>query len=336
MINPISLSQINEKIDSLFSDYSVESPGAAVMVIKNGNIILNKGYGLADLENKTYVNSSTNFRLASVTKQFTASAILILVEREKLNLNDKLSDIFEDFPLYGERITIKNLLNHTSGLIDYEDLIPDSATVQVKDKDVLKMMMELDSVYFEPGSKFRYSNTGYALLAMTVEKISGLSFGKFLQENIFDPLDMENTISHEEGITIVNSRAYGYSRKDDIFFKDDQSITSAVLGDGGIYSSTEDIFKWDQSLYTGKILKKETIAKVFERGTLINGELFDYGFGWHRKIYLDKEIVYHTGSTRGFRTVIYRIPSEELTVIILTNRNEGDTEGLAEKIIELL
>ena len=170
---------------------------------------------------------------------------------------------------------------------------------------------------------------------MIIEKISGEPFAKFLHDNIFLPLGMKNTIAYQKEISKVKYRAYGYSRKDSCFIRDDQSITSAVLGDGGVYSSVKDLFKWDQSLYSGKILPEEMIKKSFTRGVLNNGEKIDYGFGWHLKKFIGHEIVYHTGITRGFRNVIYRIPGLKFTVILLTNRNEGDSESLAEKIVSI-
>lgn len=143
---------------------------------------------------------------------------------------------------------------------------------------------------------------------------------------------MENTVAYEKGISEVKNRAYGYSKKDSGFIRTDQSLTSAVLGDGGIYTSIDDMYKWDQSLYTEKILPKEFIKLSFTRGTLKNGEKIDYGLGWHLKTYRGHEIVYHTGSTIGFRNIIYRIPDLNFTVLLLTNRDEGDTEKIAEEI----
>ena len=327
---------IQSKVDSLFSDYNKPGyPGAALMIISKGKIFYERGYGFADIENKIHITSQTNFRLASVTKEFTAASILLLIERGELDYDNNLKNIFPGFPDYGKNITIKNLLTHTSGLIDYEDLIPDTVTVQVSDQDVLNMMKQVDSTYFVPGSKYKYSNTGYAILSLVVEKKSGEKFPQFLKENIFEPLGMNNTVAHQEGISVVKNRAYGYERKDSAWIRKDQSVTSAVLGDGGIYSSAADMYKWDQSLYTNKILSDESRQDAMTFATLINGDKIDYGYGWHLKTYLGNEIVFHTGSTQGFRNVIYRIPSKEFTVIILTNRNEGDMENLAEKIVDI-
>jgi CubicO group peptidase (beta-lactamase class C family) len=202
---------LSTRIDSLFSEYRcLNCPGAALFVIKDEKIITRKFYGFADIDKKIKVKSTTNFRLASVTKQFTAAAVLILISENKLSFTDRLTDLFENFPQYGSQIKIENLLNHTSGLIDYEDLIPDSATVQVKDHDVLEILKKQDSLYFEPGTEFRYSNTAYALLALIIERVSGMSFARFLKEKIFTPLEMFNSVAHEEGISVVKERAFGY------------------------------------------------------------------------------------------------------------------------------
>jgi CubicO group peptidase (beta-lactamase class C family) len=326
-----------EKIDVMFQDYNKPGmPGAAVMVVQNGVIIFEKCYGLANVEENLPVTSATNFRLASVTKQFTAMSILIIIDRGQLKLETTLKEIFPEFPDYGKNITVKNLLQHTSGLIDYEDLISDTVTVQVKDKDVLDLIMQTDSTYFQPGSQHRYSNTGYALLALTVEKISCKLFRDFLRDNIFQPLGMDNTIAFENNINEVKNRAYGYSIRDNNVEFTDQSITSAVLGDGGIYSSLNDLYKWDKALYTGKLIDKKYLEESWTRGTTTNGVEFPYGYGWRLEKYHDIEAVYHTGSTKGFRNIIFRMPAENFTIVILTNRDaesEFSTLKFAHQII---
>ena len=324
------------QIDKFFSPYKGEAaPGAAVMVIKNGKPIFKKAYGLANLENKTPVALATNFRLASVTKQFTAMCIMKLVQSGRLGYEHTLQQIFPEFPTYGDNITIRHLLQHTSGLIAYEDLIPDTATVQVRDKDVLRMMMAQDSTYFPPGAQYRYSNSGYAVLAMIVEKVSGKSFAQFLQENIFQPLGMKNTIAHEKGISTVKNRALGYRQEGGQFIFADQSVTSAVLGDGGIYSSVEDLLKWDRALYTEKLVKQEALVAAFAPGVLLDGKALEYGFGWRLDQFNGHRRVMHTGSTSGFRNVIQRYPDDNFTVIILTNRAAPEVAPLAEKLAEL-
>jgi CubicO group peptidase (beta-lactamase class C family) len=323
------------RIDQLFEDYKGQVPGASLLVIKKGNKIFEKSFGLANLAKETAVTPNTNFRLASVTKQFTAMCILQLIEQEKLNLKTNLIQIFRNFPEYGKTITIKHLLQHTSGLIDYEDLIPDTVTIQVLDKDVLEMMKQQDSTYFEPGTEYRYSNSAYAVLSVIIEKISGKTFAKYLKQYIFTPVGMTNTIALEEGISTVNNRAMGYKFENGKFVFKDQSITSAVLGDGGIYSSISDLYKWDQILYSDVLISTETLDLIFSHGILKNGELIDYSFGWYLKNFKGNKCVYHTGSTSGFRNVFFRIPKQKLSVIILTNRAEPDLRNIAEQISEL-
>lgn len=324
-----------EKADQLFAEYSGAQPGAAVLVVKNGAPVFKKAYGLAHLEENIAAETQTNFRLASVTKQFTAMGIMQLVERGVLTYETSLQALFPEFPDYGRGITVRHLLQHTSGLIDYEDLIPDTATVQVLDKDVLAMMMTQDSTYFTPGEKFRYSNSGYAVLAMIVEKLSGKSFATFLQENIFAPLEMTNTIAYEQSVSEVNHRAMGYRMEGGKAVFSDQSLTSAVLGDGGIYSSVEDLFKWDRALYANKLVSAETLSRAFTPGVLNDGTKTEYGFGWFTGEYRGRARARHSGSTCGFRNELQCYPESESAVIILTNRAAPEVEALANQLADL-
>ncbi len=326
---------LTEKIDRLFAGYAGWQPGAAVLVIRNGAPVFKKAYGLANLEANLPVDTQTNFRLASVSKQFTAMCIMLLVERNKLTYETSLQELFPDFPNYGRDITVRQLLQHTSGLIDYEDLIPDTATVQVLDRDVLGMMMAQDSTYFKPGEKFRYSNTAYAILAMIVEKLSGQSFAQFLAQNIFAPVGMKNTIAYEKGVAEVVHRAMGYRVVNGAAIFSDQSLTSAVLGDGGIYSSVEDLFQWDQILYTNQLVSAATLAQAFTPGTLNDGTKTTYGFGWYVEEYRGHQRVRHSGSTCGFRNELQRYPEDQLTVIILTNRAEPEVVELANHVADM-
>ncbi len=324
-------------IDSLMSDYDlINGPGAALVITENGNIIYSRGYGLANLEENIPIISETNFRLASVTKQFTAMCIMILESYEQLSYEQSLTDLFQNFPDYGNDITIRHLLHHTSGLRDYFSLIPNNATQQIHDDDVLNMMREQTTTYFTSGSEYRYSNSGYAVLAMIVEQVSGMSFANFLSENIFIPMNMTGSIAFEDGISMVTSRAYGYSYSGDNYVMNDQSLTSAVLGDGGIYTSIDDLIKWDQGLYTNSILPQDILQEAFTSGTLSNGLETGYGFGWVLDTYKNRTRVGHTGSTRGFRNVYHRYPDEQLSIIILTNRNSGSPKDIANQIAAIL
>jgi CubicO group peptidase (beta-lactamase class C family) len=259
---------------------------------------------------------------------------MMLVECGNSLMNITCNKFFPSSGL-GRNITMRHLLQHTSGLIAYEDLIPDTAMVQVLDKDVLKMMMAQDSAYFLPGAQYRYSNSGYAVLAMAIEKISGKSFAQFLHDNIFKPLGMKNTLAYQKGISTIKHRAMGYRQEGGRFVFSDQSTTSAVLGDGGIYSSVEDLFKWDQALYAEKIVKKSTLDLAFTSGLLTDGKSLDYGFGWRIDQYHNQPRLWHSGSTSGFRNVIQRYPDAHFTVIILSNRAEPEVAPLADKLTDL-
>ena len=324
-------------VDLLFSEYTpLTGPGASVAVIKDGKIFYSNAYGITDLETRTPCNTNTNYRLASVTKQFTAMAVLILVDRGKLTLDRRLTDVLPGAPAYMRNVSIRHLLNHTSGIVDYEDLIPENQTVQVLDKDVLSLLRSIDSVYFLPGARFKYSNSGYSLLALVVESISGQPFAEVLKKNIFAPLGMNHTLAYQQGISTVDNRAYGYSRTDTGFARTDQSVTSAVLGDGGIYSSVDDLFRWDQALYSKSLVHSSLYEQAITPGTLNDGNRTAYGFGWFIESHKQSTWYFHEGSTRGFRNAILRIPDQHFTVIILTNRNEGEPIQIARKIVDLM
>src|SRR5438046_4448133 len=239
------MSQTNEKVvDALFHEFDqADVPGAAVLVIQGGRPILAKGYGLADLEKKIPCTTDTNFRLASLTKQFTAMAVLILAEQEKLSLEDHLPKFFPEFPAYGKTISLDHLLTHTSGLPDYEDHIPDGTVIPLSDRDVLFILRQQSKTDFPPGAQFHYSNSAYALLALIVESVSGKTFPAFVKEKIFNPLGMTNSIVYVAGLSWVSNRAYGYVNGTSGWELSDQSVTSAGLRDGGIYSSVADRFK---------------------------------------------------------------------------------------------
>src|SRR5438445_8042766 len=186
-------------------------------------------------------------------------AVMILAERKKLSFDERLTDFFPEFPEYGRQITVRHLLSHNSGLIDYEDLIPKGTEIPVLDRDVLRLLMQQDKTYFPPGTKYKYSNSAYALLALMVEGRSGSTFAQFLKQNIFCALKMAHTLAYEQGLSVIPNRAYGYSPDGAGFKRTDQSLTSSVLGDGGIYSSVADLRKWDQALYTSKLVSPKML-----------------------------------------------------------------------------
>ncbi|SFH16420.1 serine hydrolase domain-containing protein [Pedobacter insulae] len=336
-----TMAQDFSKIDEILKDYDGSKPGAALAIIRDGKVIYSKGYGLSDLESHQKVTDQSNFRLASVTKQFTAAAILQLIERGKLSLKTKLNDCFDALPSYATTINIRQMLNHTSGILDYDDFIDESEkTAQLADADVLKACRSFSKTYFEPGTTYRYSNTAYVLLGLIIEKYSGMPYSDYLAKHIFKPLKMKNTIAYVKGVNEISHRAYGYGTSQGKWIRKDQSSTSATLGDGGIYSNLKDLTKWDAALYLDKILPKKVWLSAFEQQSLKNGTKIAYGFGWHLKQSSSGQaIVYHTGSTTSFRNVFYRIPEEKLSLILLTNRNtpeETEMTTLAEKILSKL
>lgn len=324
--------EITARIDALMRDYEGQVPGAAVLVVRESVPLVRSSYGLADLEHGTPVTPATNYRLASVTKQFTAAAILLLAEDGRVTLDDGVRKWLPTLPDAAQAVTIRQLLTHTSGLIDYEDVIPESFSGQLKDADVLRLLESQNRTYFTPGTSYRYSNSGYALLALIVERASDLSFAAFLRKRIFMPLGMGNTVAHEDGQSTVVNRAFGYSSSGGAWTGTDQSQTSAVLGDGGIYSSIDDLAKWDAALYDGRLLRPESLRAAFAPATTTDDSGIDYGFGWR----ITGETLWHSGETMGFRNVIVRYPKRRLTVVVLTNRNEPEPYRTALAIAELL
>jgi len=327
---PMSDADAALQVDSLMRSYSGAVPGASVLVLRNGEPVVRRSYGLADLEQHTPASPSTNYRLASVTKQFTAAAILLLNEAGKLQLDDSVRKWLPELPDTAQPVTIRHLLSHTGGLIDYEDFVADDAP-QVHDADVLRLLARQSRTYFKAGSAYRYSNSGYALLALIVEKASGQRFAAFLRDRIFTPLGMQATVAFEDGVSTVASRAYGYTAAVSAWTRTDQSSTSAVLGDGGIYSSIDDLAKWDAALYDDRLLGPKSRELAFTPATHTDNPSVDYAFGWR----ITGETLWHSGETRGFRNVIIRYPERKLTVIVLTNRNDPEPHAIALAIAQL-
>jgi len=315
-------------IDALLAEYAGPAvPGASVIVIENGRVILRRAYGMADLERHVAATPETDYRLASVSKQFTAMAIMLLAREGKVRYDQPVRELLPELPAVAEHVTLRHLLNHTSGLPDYEDLIPDSQTVQVSDHDVLALLARKDTLYFPAGSTYRYSNSGYVLLGLIVERVSGVSFPEFLRARIFAPLGMTASVAHVEGVDTVPHRAYGYSPAAAGFTQTDQSVTSATLGDGGIYTNVDDLVRWDQALYGEGLVDSATLRLAI---------VPPYSFGWFVDTYRNERRWRHTGETSGFRNAIQRFPDRRFTVIVLTNRNGGEPAAIAERIADAL
>jgi CubicO group peptidase (beta-lactamase class C family) len=356
-------SPTDKRVDRVFSRVtSPDAPGLEVLVRKNGSTVFERGYGVRELRTKAKIDAPTNFRLASFTKQFTAMAVLLLVHDGKLRYDETLTEIFPDFPGYGKSITIRNLLNHTSGLPDYEDLMDaaerSKGTIwtpekQIQDAEVLELLKKVKGGKFVPGTSWSYSNSGYVVLGLIVAKVSGKTYGEFLHARIFAPLEMNHTIVFQKGKNEVVNRAFGHSRENSAFKETDQSATSATLGDGGIYSNLEDLRKWDDALRNHTLLNEKEFQPALTPVKLADGsephwpkqpnddnlhpgKPVSYGFGWFLDPYRGRQRMWHAGTTMGFRTVIECFTEGQgLTVIILSNRTDLDPEKLALQLVDL-
>jgi CubicO group peptidase (beta-lactamase class C family) len=348
-----------EQIDSILSrDLQPDAPGLAALVIDHGRILFEKGYGVRELSTRAKIDPQTNFRLASFTKQFTAMAVMLLIQDHKLHYDDRLTVIFPDFPAYGKAITVRHLLTHTSGLPDYETLMEQeekakgpiwSVQHQIQDNEVLSLLEKQSTGKFAPGTSWAYSNSGYVVLGLIIAKVSGMPYREYLQRNIFAPLGMNHSVVYQKGINEVERRAFGHSKEKDTFVQTDQSSTSATLGDGGIYSNVVDLAKWDEALQKHTLLSEEEMApalspvmiaggvqphwpKDTDSDNLSPGNPVLYGYGWFLDPYEGHPRMWHSGSTMGFRTVIQRFPADGLTIVILCNRTDLGVKALAEKI----
>lgn len=348
-------------VDQLIAESfgSGDEPGVAFMVVEDGEVVFQRTRGVANVETGEVITPASNFRLASITKQFTALAVLMLADRGALDLDATLVECFPGFPDFGSRITTRMLIYHTSGLVDYEAEMGESDAEprpledgdrQVVDADVLEITKGTDATYFAPGTEWRYSNTGYALLALLVERASGVSFPQFLQQNIFAPLEMTNSLAYAHDEIEVPNRAYGHSRSDEGWIVTDQSPTSAVLGDGGVYTSLEDLKKWFEFLDGSRILaiSPQAFETYLTPGSFADGSEIviaeppvpsgprlkltshSYGFGWFFGDFEGVPIMHHAGGTMGFRNLLAHDPARRLFVVVLTNRNQADVGFLNE------
>jgi CubicO group peptidase (beta-lactamase class C family) len=336
-------------------------PGLAVLVKKEGTVLFEKGYGLRKIKGRAPITPHTDFRLASVTKQFTAMSVMLLERDGKLRYESTLTEIFPDFPAYGKAITIRHLLTHTSGLPDYEDLMDQeekshgkrwSPAHQIQDEEVLALLEKQTRGKFTPGTSWAYSNSGYVVLGLIVAKASGVSYPEFLKRRIFDPLHMQNTLAYQRGSKEIPRRAFGHSRERGKLILSDQSSTSATLGDGGVYSNLEDLSKWDEALGKHTLLSATKMQAALtpvkladgrephwpaqpDGDNLAPGKPVSYGFGWFLDSYPGHPRMWHSGTTIGFRNVIERFTTDHLTIVILSNRADFDPTALALKIADL-
>jgi CubicO group peptidase (beta-lactamase class C family) len=361
---PAPDSPFEAAIDAIFSrPIKAEEPGLAVLVKKDEKVLFVKGYGVRELGAPAKIDPETNFRLASVTKQFTAMAIMLLVHDGQLHYEDHLNDFFPDFPPYGKEITVRNLLNHTSGLPDYAEIMDKEEKNgapnkwgpehQIQDEQVLALLKAQPVGKFEPGTRWEYSNSGYVVLGLIVESVSRMPYRDFLQRRIFSPLKMNHTVVYQKGINTVTDRAFGHSKENDKLVETDQSPTSATLGDGGVYSNVMDLAKWDEGLEKHKLLSESEMQTALTPVKLADGSEphwprdpqsthsaepppVMYGFGWFLDPYQGHARNYHDGGTMGFRTTIQRFIDEHCTVIVLCNRTDLNPDELSLKVADVL
>jgi CubicO group peptidase (beta-lactamase class C family) len=329
-----SFAQFSEKLDLLFQQQRSDLPGIALQIEQKGKIIYQKTVGLSNEKTGDHINEATNFRMASLSKQFTAMGILLLAKDHKLSLEDPILQYLPELPAdLGKKILIRHLLTHSSGLLDYETLIPTNQTAQIFDSDVLDLLQKKDSTYFEPGTQFRYSNSGFCLLSLIIERVSHQSFSSFIEKNLFMPLQMDGSKVFEPAAPIVH-RAMGYAKDNsgNLVFSD-QSVTSATKGDGGVYTSLKDYIKWIGAIEDNKFLD---LGKVIRQIRFPINAVKDgfYGAGWFD---LDDqpEVFFHSGSTCGFTNFVILLPKEGWSLIYFSNiADNDDTFKAILKIVE--
>jgi CubicO group peptidase (beta-lactamase class C family) len=324
------------RIDSLMSSiYRSDSPGAAIAVINGGRISFKKGYGLADMGSKAPITSATNFNICSMTKQFTAYAILQLQREGKLSLEDRLSRFFPDFaPEVASRVSVRQLLTHSSGIMDHYSFVDRGQYREFWDKDVLAVLRTVDSVYFTPGTRYRYSNTAYCLLALIVEQASGESYPAYVRNHVFTPLGMIRSNVIQPEFTIPD-RAVGYAWDKDTLRRSDaeENFFFSTMGDGGAYTSIDDYLRWLTAIQQKRGLHPTLVSEAQSAQFPIDtARQLSYGFGWFVAGSGDSRLVYHTGSNGGFRTIVVMQPSAGYAVVIFSNRSGVELEDLVRLI----
>jgi len=327
-----------EKVDIFFEKFTQPgSPGCALGVMKDGELIYKQGYGLANLEYDIPITPSTIFHIASMSKQFTAMAVALLVDACKLSFDDDIRQYLPAIPDFGETITIRHLIHHTSGL--RSDLILlISAGWRLEDvianADVMELVKMQRNLNFRPGEKFAYGGVGYLLLAELVEQVAGQSFAEFCQEQIFKPLGMINTHFQDDYLRVVKNRAYAYYPAGDNHYQN-AILTCALVGGTGLYTTIEDLALWDKNFYTAQVGGQSVIEQMHQRGVLNNGEEVDYAFGLILDRYKGRKVVVHGGDGAGIHSYMMRCPKEHLSVAILGNYGALKARQLAQQVVDI-
>jgi CubicO group peptidase (beta-lactamase class C family) len=309
-------------------------PGLALLVSRDGEVVRAQGYGMANVELQVPVKPETIFQSGSMGKQFTATAVMMLVEEDKIALDDPLTKYFPDAPATWKQVTIRELLSHTAGFSDYPkdfDMRKDYTEAQL-----LKIVERIPLAY-APGTRWSYSNLGYLTLGIVIHKVTGEFYGNFLQERIFRPLGMNATRIISEA-DIVPNRSAGYRLvKGELKNQEWVSPLVNTTADGSLYFSIQDLAKWDAALYTEKLLKQSSLNQMWTVARLKNGKpnSGDYGFGWFIETRNGHRIVEHEGSWQGFETDIVRDLDDKLTVVVLDNLADSEPKKLADHVAEM-
>jgi CubicO group peptidase (beta-lactamase class C family) len=329
----------SEKIDELFGAWSqtLGTPGCELGVLRNGKIIYSRGYGMADVEHDAPMTSHTPIHVASVSKQFTAMAIHLLVRDGKLALDDDIHRYLPELHDFGKPITIRQLLHHMSGLRDQMDLLALAGwrfDDVITEQDILDLVWRQSALNFAPGAEQSYSNTGYTLLGVIVQRVSGRSLGEFANERIFRPLGMMHTRFHDEYGDLVKGRAYSYAPGPPHGFRA-VAVNYSYVGSSSLFTTVDDLALWDENFYTGRVGGKDLLGQMQVTGVLNNGTPTQYASGLVIQKYRNLNVVEHGGEDAGFRAVITRFPDQHFSVIVLCNSADARPDRIARSIADI-
>jgi len=317
--------ELQQKVDSLLLEtVSDITPGSAVLVVKDKEIILNKGYGLANLDYDVPITPNTVFDLASLAKQFAGYAIAALAEEGVISEEDDVRTYIPELPEFGHPITISNLLHHTSGIRDWTSTLPLSGRSfedVISMDHILRMAYQQEELNFTPGDEYRYSNTGYNLLAEIVERTTGLTFREWTDQNIFQPLGMTQTLFLDDHKEVIKNRAVGYYQVDDRFHASSNLLTA--LGSSSLFSTTTDLAKWADHLMYPSEEKKPVVERMLQTQPLSNGEHNNYAYGISESTFRGTPWISHSGGWASFRTYIAMLPEEDLAIVVLSNNGKN-------------
>ncbi|MCB0845871.1 MAG: serine hydrolase [Bacteroidetes bacterium] len=328
-------------IDQVFAQWdNPNSPGCALAVVQNGKIVFSKGYGMADLEHNLAITPQNVFYIGSVSKQFVTMCMLLLEEEGKINLDDDIHKYFPEMPDYGYPINIRNLIHHTSGIRDYLQLWEMSGRNyldEIEEEEVLDIIFRQKALNFEPGTRYLYSNSCYFMMAMIVKKITGKSIREYAQEHIFGPLRMKNTQFYNDNRRLIKNRAFGYGEPFEGEFSN-MMMRFDLVGSGGIYSTVEDLYLWDQNFYQNKLGKQgnKLIEKMLTNGKYNDGSDIDYAFALDKQVYKGLNTFGHGGALGGYRSQFIQFPDQKTSVIILANLASMNPGNLAFQVADIV